>query len=87
MCLRPERQRKSDAQSLIEKKKKYIFDRKDNMQLANSYSKQRVEVQIFFPFFRSLWLLCSKQKIQFNFVHNLSLTSQVFDISENNSLI
>lgn len=55
------------------------------MQLANHRSKQGVEAQIFF--FRSLWLLYSKQKMQFNFINGLSLTSQVFDISEYNSLI
>lgn len=72
---------------LQRKKKRYIFDGKENMQLANHYSKQGVEAQGFFSFFRSLWLLCSKQKTQFNFINNLSLTSKVFDISENNSLI
>lgn len=57
------------------------------MQLANRHSKEGVKAQIF-PFSLDFYDYFVQNKIfSLDFINNLSLTSQEFDISANNSVI
>lgn len=71
---------------VLQRKKKKLLG-KGNMQLANHHSKQGVKAEIFSLSLDLYSYFIENKRFNLDFINNPSLTSQVIDISENDSLI